>query len=129
MSIAATADRSTVARLNAAIPRAPGAAKRLRERAIEMTLFLCGARVGRHHRGDRAVLLYESALFFSHVSIFEFLTGTVWTPLFCRPQIRHPAAGDRHAGVVGSRVAGGVPARHGDRDLSQRVRPRARARR
>lgn len=33
-----------------------------------------------------AILLYESAGFFSHVSLVEFLTGTQWTPLFADPK-------------------------------------------
>jgi phosphate transport system permease protein len=32
------------------------------------------------------VLLFESAQFFRHVSIVEFLTGTVWTPSFANPK-------------------------------------------
>jgi len=32
------------------------------------------------------ILLYESAGFFRHVSLVEFLTGTVWTPLFADPK-------------------------------------------
>lgn len=32
-----------------------------------------------------AVLLYESSAFFAHVSIVEFLTGRMWTPLFAQP--------------------------------------------
>jgi phosphate transport system permease protein len=32
------------------------------------------------------VLVYESAGFFRHVSLVEFLTGTVWTPQFANPR-------------------------------------------
>lgn len=32
------------------------------------------------------ILVYESVGFFEHVAIGEFLTGTVWTPLFANPQ-------------------------------------------
>jgi phosphate transport system permease protein len=36
--------------------------------------------------GIVAVLLFESARFFGHFSLVEFLTSTVWTPLFANPQ-------------------------------------------
>jgi phosphate transport system permease protein len=32
-----------------------------------------------------AILLYESSTFFAHVSIVDFLTDTLWTPLFANP--------------------------------------------
>jgi phosphate transport system permease protein len=35
--------------------------------------------------GIAAVLLYESATFFAHVSLWDFLTDTMWTPLFANP--------------------------------------------
>ena len=31
------------------------------------------------------ILVYESIGFFQFVSVWEFLTGTVWTPLFANP--------------------------------------------
>ena len=77
-----TAGASTVARLNSPQAIARRARQRLRERLIETVLLLCGAASVAITIAIVAVLLYESALFFSHVSIFEFLTGTVWTPLF-----------------------------------------------
>jgi phosphate transport system permease protein len=82
MSIAQIARSSTAARLNSPQALARRARQRLRERLIEMALLACGAVSVAITIAIVAVLLYESALFFSHVSIFEFLTGTVWTPLF-----------------------------------------------
>lgn len=33
-----------------------------------------------------AILVYESASFFAHVSVYEFFTDTMWTPLFSNPR-------------------------------------------
>jgi phosphate transport system permease protein len=86
MTIDATADRTTVARLNSPQALARRARQRLRERVIEFVLLLCGAASVAITIAIVAVLLYESALFFTHVSIFEFLFTTVWTPLFADPK-------------------------------------------
>jgi len=61
------------------------ARRKLRERAIGGLLFAAGATSILTTAGIVVVLLVESASFFRHVSIVEFLTGTTWTPLF-RPQ-------------------------------------------
>ena len=58
----------------------------VRERLIEALLFLAAAFSVLVTLGIIGVLVYESAQFFTHVSVFEFLTGTVWTPLFANPQ-------------------------------------------
>jgi phosphate transport system permease protein len=61
----------------------PGLARRHRnERIIGAALFLCSAVSVLTTAGIVAVLLYESAAFFRHVPLVEFLTGTRWTPLF-----------------------------------------------
>jgi phosphate transport system permease protein len=86
MSLVQTADRSTLSRLNSPQARARRARQRLRERAIETVLMLCGAASVAITVAIVAILILESALFFSHVSIVEFLTGTVWTPLFADPK-------------------------------------------
>jgi phosphate transport system permease protein len=57
-------------------------ARRLTERLIERLLFLCAAGSILITVGIVAVLLFETAAFFREVSIVEFLTGTVWAPLF-----------------------------------------------
>ena len=58
----------------------------LKERLIEALLFLAAASSVLVTLGIVGVLVYESAQFFTHVSVFEFLTGAVWTPLFANPQ-------------------------------------------
>jgi phosphate transport system permease protein len=52
------------------------------ETAIEWVLFACAALSVVVTTGIVFVLLSESAQFFRHVSWFEFLTDTEWTPLF-----------------------------------------------
>jgi len=56
--------------------------RRWRDRAVE-TILLAAALVAVFTTAAIvAVLLYESAAFFDHVSIKDFLTDTMWTPLF-----------------------------------------------
>lgn len=55
---------------------------RLGERLIEGTLFAAAAASVLITAGILFVLLTESALFFTHVSIIEFVTDTRWTPTF-----------------------------------------------
>jgi phosphate transport system permease protein len=63
-----------------------GIARRHRqERVVGVGLVLCAAVSILTTLGIVAVLLFESVSFFARVSVFEFLTGTRWTPLF-RPQ-------------------------------------------
>jgi phosphate transport system permease protein len=57
-------------------------ARHLKERIIETILFVCAFSAVATTTAIVAILLYESAAFFEHVSIVEFLTGTEWTPLF-----------------------------------------------
>jgi phosphate transport system permease protein len=61
-------------------------ALRRREKAVELLLFLCAAFSVVITLSIVAVLLYESLGFFAQVSIVEFLTDTVWTPLFANPR-------------------------------------------
>jgi phosphate transport system permease protein len=56
--------------------------RHLRERFIEFLLLSCGAFSIAVTLGIVYVLVSESALFFQHVSIWDFLTDTQWTPLF-----------------------------------------------
>jgi len=60
--------------------------QRLLEGAIEWALFLAGASSIAITIGVLTVLIYESAGFFSHVSIWEFLTGREWFPQFDPPK-------------------------------------------
>jgi phosphate transport system permease protein len=54
----------------------------LRERAIEAVLFLAALVSVFTTVGIVYVLVKESVVFFQHVSLWDFLTDTQWTPLF-----------------------------------------------
>jgi phosphate transport system permease protein len=54
----------------------------VRERAVELLLFLAALSSVAITLGIVGVLVYESLAFFEHVSLREFLTDTQWTPLF-----------------------------------------------
>jgi phosphate transport system permease protein len=54
----------------------------LRERLIESLLFLAASSSIAITLGIVTILLYESASFFSEVSLLEYFTDTQWTPLF-----------------------------------------------
>lgn len=73
-------------------PRSPestsSAARRLsrvKERIIESLLFLAAISSVAITLGIVGTLIFESASFFAHVSIKDFLTDTLWTPLFANP--------------------------------------------
>ncbi|CAA9379413.1 MAG: Phosphate transport system permease protein PstC [uncultured Phycisphaerae bacterium] len=57
-----------------------------KERVIETLLFLAAASSVLITLGIVGVLLYEAGTFFSHVSLWDFLTDTQWTPLFENPR-------------------------------------------
>lgn len=59
--------------------------QRIRELAIEKTLFLCALVSVLTTMGIVLVLVFETLSFFEEVPILEFLTGTTWAPSF-RPQ-------------------------------------------
>jgi len=54
----------------------------VKERCIESLLFLAALSSVGVTVGIVGVLVYESSTFFSHVSLWDFLTDTQWTPLF-----------------------------------------------
>jgi phosphate transport system permease protein len=56
--------------------------RHVRERAVELLLFLAAFSSVAITLGIVGVLVYESLAFFSHVTLWEFLTDTQWTPLF-----------------------------------------------
>ena len=62
----------------------------LKERIIEIALFLCSAICVLTTFGIITVLLIQTVQFFSEVSLKEFLTDTQWTPLFA----------DKHFGIL-----------------------------
>jgi len=59
---------------------------RFKERVIEFLLFLAASLSIVVTIGIFGILIYESSTFFAHVSVFEFLTDTLWTPLFYPPR-------------------------------------------
>ncbi len=63
-------------------PRSRRLAHKLRERFIELLLLLAAASSVLITLAIVGVLVVESAAFFSHVSLVDFLTDTQWTPLF-----------------------------------------------
>jgi phosphate transport system permease protein len=67
----------------------PRSAIPLRERAIEIALFACGALSVLVTAGILLVLAFETFEFFKGVSFGEFLADTRWTPLFV----------DKHFGI------------------------------
>jgi phosphate transport system permease protein len=56
--------------------------RRLRDRAVELLLLACGLVAVFTTLAIVAILIVESVSFFGHVSVREFLTDTMWTPLF-----------------------------------------------
>jgi phosphate transport system permease protein len=76
--------------------------RHLRERLIEFVLFSAAAFSVLITLGIVYVLVSESLRFFSHISLWEFLTDTQWTPLF----------DDAHYGIMvllsGTLVSSGV---------------------
>lgn len=56
--------------------------RELREKVIEIVLFLAALSSVLTTIGIMWILVYESSTFFQKVSLVEFLTGTEWTPLF-----------------------------------------------
>lgn len=62
------------------------AARRIRERIVESVLFLAALSSVLTTIAIIVVLVEESLLFFQHVSVWEFISGTEWTPLFDNPK-------------------------------------------
>jgi phosphate transport system permease protein len=56
-----------------------------KERLIEFGLMMTGLVAVFTTVAITIILVYESIGFFKYVSVWEFLTGTVWTPLFANP--------------------------------------------
>jgi phosphate transport system permease protein len=74
----------------AAISRSALRYRKVRDRVIEALLLAAGLVAVFTTLAIVAILLYESSTFFEHVSIVEFLTDTMWTPLFA----------DAHYGIL-----------------------------
>lgn len=60
--------------------------QKLRERAIELAMFLCALSSITITLGIVGILLFESWHFFATVSLVDFLTDTQWTVLFENPR-------------------------------------------
>jgi phosphate transport system permease protein len=73
-----------------AITRSSLRYRKVRDRIIEALLLAAGLVAVFTTLAIVAILLYESSAFFAHVSIVEFLTDTLWTPLFA----------DAHYGIL-----------------------------
>jgi phosphate transport system permease protein len=56
--------------------------RKLRDRAIELVLLACGLVAVFTTLAIVAILVAEAAKFFAHVPIGDFVTDTMWTPLF-----------------------------------------------
>jgi phosphate transport system permease protein len=56
--------------------------RKIRDRIVELVLFAAGMVAVFTTLAIVVILFYESAAFFEHVSIKDFLTDTMWTPLF-----------------------------------------------
>ena len=71
-------------------PSASGASarrlSRVKERLIEAILFLAAFSSVAITLGIVGILAYESSTFFAQVTLWEFLTDTLWTPLFASPR-------------------------------------------
>lgn len=55
---------------------------RIKDRLIEAILFLAAFSSVAITAAIVTILIYESSTFFRHVSLWDFLTDTMWTPLF-----------------------------------------------
>ncbi len=64
--------------------------RKVRDRLVEVILLAAGLVAVLTTLAIVAILLYESSAFFEHVTIREFLTDTLWTPLFA----------DAHYGIM-----------------------------
>ena len=62
------------------------ATRHLKEWFIELLLMGCGLVAVFTTVAITFILVYESIGFFSFVSVWDFISGTVWTPLFENPQ-------------------------------------------
>ena len=70
-------------------PRTTSAAlryRRARDRVVETVLLACGLVAVFTTVAIVFILVKESIAFFEHVTLWEFLTGTTWTPLFADGQ-------------------------------------------
>ncbi|MCS6945359.1 MAG: phosphate ABC transporter permease subunit PstC [Sutterellaceae bacterium] len=62
------------------------ATRRIKERIIELILFVAAFSAVATTLAIVYILVHESIGFFNHVSLKDFLTDTMWTPLFAEPR-------------------------------------------
>lgn len=60
--------------------------RNIKEKLIELLLLSCGLVAIFTTLAITFILVYESLPFFEVVSVWDFITGTVWSPLFSNPQ-------------------------------------------
>jgi phosphate transport system permease protein len=60
--------------------------RRLVDRGAELVLFIAAFSSVAITAGIVGILVYESATFFAHVSLWEFFTDTLWSPTFDPPR-------------------------------------------
>jgi phosphate transport system permease protein len=82
----ADAGRSPIRRASFGLSAGAMTFRRWKERVIEAGLLAAALSSIAITVGIVGILLYESAAFFAHVSMKEFLTDTYWTPLFAMPR-------------------------------------------
>jgi phosphate transport system permease protein len=64
----------------------PKLARQVKEKIIEIVLFLAAFSSVATTIAILYILINESFLFFQQISLIDFLTGTKWTPLFVNPE-------------------------------------------
>ena len=88
-TITVNADRSSLSERPAIAAASRLRRKRssiVKEKLIELVLFLAALSSVLTTVAIVVILVRESAMFFEHVPLWDFLTGTEWTPLFDNPQ-------------------------------------------
>ncbi|MEO8004325.1 MAG: phosphate ABC transporter permease subunit PstC [Betaproteobacteria bacterium] len=81
-SVASTHTLTALAEHTVSARLAKKKTRHIRERVIEGLLFLCASVSIAITLGIVVILVSESWQFFKHVSLFDFLTDSQWTPLF-----------------------------------------------
>ena len=84
--VAAAADQSSSPPPFDTRPAAARRLSRVKERIIEALLLLAAFSSVVITVGIVGTLAYESSTFFAHVPLKDFLTDTLWTPLFASPR-------------------------------------------
>ena len=89
------------------VPLSGSPGRNLQEQLIRAGLFLCAAVSILTTMGIVAVLLFETLEFFRAVPLWDFLTGTQWTPLFDPPQfgVWPLVAGTRTVALIAMLIA------------------------